>query len=363
MKINRKKNFFAGPSVLPYEVLEQLQQQIVDFNDHGLSIIEASHRDQPFTDMYYECLSLIREIMEIPENYYVFFLGGGATLQFSMAPMNYLKPNTVADYIKSGTWSTKAASDAEKFGKINYYYDGKENNYTTLPDAKSIQASENSSYLYLCSNETTGGIEWKDFPDTKEVPLIADMSSDLLSRPVPVKNFDLIFGGVQKNLGPAGATLIVLNKEMDKRQNPNLASYLSYYEHAKNDGLSNTPPVFSIWAVKLVLEWIKRNGGAEGMQKRSILKSSILYDTIDDSKGFYSNPVDPKYRSTMNVVFKLPNKELEEQFIKESKEEGMIGLNGHRSVGGLRASIYNSLPVEDVQALAQFMEEFQRTKG
>ncbi|MFA5514172.1 MAG: phosphoserine transaminase [Sphaerochaetaceae bacterium] len=363
MKINRKKNFFAGPSVLPFEVLEQLQQSIVDFNEEGLSIIEASHRDQPFTDMYYECLALVRELMGIPENYYVFFLGGGATLQFSMVPMNYLKPNQVADYIKSGTWSSKAASDAEKLGKINYYFDGKESNYSTLPLASDVKPSVNSSYLYLCSNETTGGLEWKEWPDTKGVPLIADMSSDILSRPVPVDKFDLIFAGVQKNLGPAGATLVVLNKEMDSRQNPNLPSYLNYSEHAKGDGLSNTPPIFSIWAVKLVMEWIKRNGGAAGMEKRSAVKSAILYDTIDNSGGFYNNPVDVKYRSTMNVVFKLPSKELEKLFVEESKAEGMVGLNGHRSVGGLRASIYNSLPIEDVQYLAQFMEEFQRTKG
>lgn len=361
--MSRKKNFFAGPSVLPMEVLQQLHDDLLDYKGAGLSMIEASHRGQPFEDMYHECLDLLRELMGIPENYDIFFLGGGATLQFSMIPMNFLRPGTVADYIKSGTWANKATSDAKKLGDVNLYYDGTENNFTSLPDPKSVKASANSSYLYLCTNETIGGIEWQDWPEIGDVPLIADMSSDLLSRPVPVEKFAMIYGGVQKNLGPAGATLVILRKDMLERQNKNLTAYLDYKLHAEGEGLYNTPPVFSIWAVKLVLEWIKKNGGAAGMAKRASLKSSIIYDAIDSSDGYYRSPVDAAYRSKMNIVFRMGSEELEKKFLAETKAAGMLGLKGHRSVGGLRASIYNSLPVEDVQALADFMQEFKRVNG
>ncbi len=361
--MSRKMNFFAGPSVLPVEVLEQLHEDFLDYKGYGLSMIEASHRGQPFETMYQETLSLLRSLMGIPEDYDVFFLGGGASLQFTMIPTNFLRPGTVADYIKSGTWSNKAAADAAKLGDVNLYYDGTENSFSSLPDPSTVKPSENSSYLYLCSNETIGGIEWKDWPETGNVPLIADMSSDLLSRPVPVEKFSMIYGGVQKNLGPAGATLVILKKDMLEKQNSNLTAYMDYSLHAKAGGLYNTPPVFSIWAVKLVLEWIQKNGGAEGMAQRADLKSSIIYDAIDGSDGFYRSPVDAAYRSKMNVVFRMGSDELEKKFLKEAGENGMLGLKGHRSVGGLRASIYNSLPVEHVQALADMMKEFQRVNG
>lgn len=361
--MNRKMNFFAGPSVMPVEVLQQLHEDLLDYQGNGLSMIEASHRGQPFEEMYQECLSLLRELMGIGSDYDVFFLGGGATLQFAMIPMNFLKSRTVADYIKSGTWSNKAYADAKKIGDVHLYYDGTDHNFTTLPEPSSVKPSENSSYLYLCSNETIGGIEWQDWPDTSGVPLVADMSSDLLSRPVPVEKFAMIYGGVQKNLGPAGATMVILRKDMLERQNPNLPAYLDYRVHAKEEGLYNTPPVFSIWAVKLVLEWIKLNGGAQGMAKRADLKSSIIYDAIDGSGGFYRSPVDPRFRSKMNIVFRMESEELEKRFLAATKEAGMLGLKGHRSVGGLRASIYNALPVEDVQSLADLMKDFQRVNG
>lgn len=360
--MQRKMNFFAGPSVLPVEVLQELRDQMMEFDDKGISMIEASHRGGVFEDMYDECLALFRELLAIPEDYDLYFLGGGATLQFAMIPMNFLRPNTVADYIRSGSWSNKACDDAEKLGTVHYYFDGKANNYSTLPQASTVKASKNSSYLYLCSNETIGGIEWQDFPDTGDVPLMADMSSDILSRPIPVEKFSLIFGGVQKNLGPAGATFVIMKKSLLEKQNANLPAYLDYRLHSANKGLFNTPPVFSIWGVKLVLDWIKRNGGAEGMQKRALEKSSIIYDVIDGSR-FFNSPVDPQFRSKMNVVFRLPSEELEKQFIAESVKEGMVGLKGHRSVGGLRASIYNALPPEDVVSLAQFMKEFERKNG
>ncbi len=361
--MNRKMNFFAGPSALPVEVLEQLHEDFLDYKGYGLSMIEASHRGQPFEGMYEEALALVRELLNVPENYDVFFLGGGATLQFSMIPMNFLAPGTVADYIKSGTWANKAVQDAQKIGDVHLYYDGTENKFSSLPDPSTVKPSENSSYLYLCSNETIGGIEWQSFPETGDVPLIADMSSDFLSRPVPVEKFAMIYGGVQKNLGPAGATLVILRKDMLERQNKNLTAYLDYSIHAKGEGLYNTPPVFSIWAVKTVLEWVKKNGGAEGMAERALLKSGVIYDTIDGSGGFFRSPVDPAYRSKMNITFRLPSEDLEKKFLSEAGAAGMLGLKGHRSVGGLRASIYNAVPVEDVKALSQFMKEFQRVNG
>ena len=360
--MERKKNFFAGPSVMPIEVLQELQDQMVEYDNQGLSMVEASHRGGLFEEMYDDCIALFKELLGVPDEYDLYFLGGGATLQFSMIPMNFLRPGTVADYIKSGTWSNKAAADAEKLGKVNYYYDGSSNNFSSLPNPTEVKPSKDSSYLYLCTNETIGGIEWQDFPDTGDVPLIADMSSDILSRPVPVEKFSMIYGGVQKNLGPAGATFIIMKKSLLERQNPNLTSYFDYSLHSKNKGLANTPPVFSIWGVKLVLEWIQKNGGSKGMHKRALEKSALIYDVIDSS-SFFRSPVDPAFRSRMNIVFRLPSEELEKQFVTEATKEGMLGLKGHRSVGGLRSSIYNALPKEDVLYLAQFMKEFERKNG
>ena len=358
----RKKNYFAGPSVLPVEVLEEMRENIVDYEGKGLSIIEASHRGGLFEEMYDSCLSSFRELLSIPDDYDVYFLGGGATLQFTMIPINFLTPGKVADYSKTGTWSNKACSDAQKLGNVNVFFDGKSSNFTTLPDPATVKPSENSAYVYLCANETIGGIEWKDFPDTGDVPLIADMSSDILSRPVDVKKFGMIYGGVQKNLGPAGATFIIMRKDMLERRNENLTAYMDYALHAKEKGLYNTPPVFSIWGVKLVLEWIKRNGGVAGMDALAEKKSSLIYDVIDSS-DFWRSPVDSRYRSRMNIVFRLPSEELEAKFVKEATAADMLGLKGHRSVGGLRASLYNALPYEDVVALRDFMLDFEKKNG
>ncbi|MCI7807345.1 MAG: 3-phosphoserine/phosphohydroxythreonine transaminase [Bullifex sp.] len=358
----RKKNYFAGPSVLPVEVLEEMRENIVDYEGKGLSIIEASHRGGLFEEMYDSCLSTFRELLSIPDDYDVYFLGGGATLQFTMIPTNFLTPGKVADYSKTGTWSNKACSDAQKLGNVNVFFDGKSSNFTTLPDPATVKPSENSAYVYLCANETIGGIEWKDFPDTGDVPLIADMSSDILSRPVDVKKFGMIYGGVQKNLGPAGATFIIMRKDMLERRNENLTAYMDYALHAKEKGLYNTPPVFSIWGVKLVLEWIKRNGGVAGMDALAEKKSSLIYDVIDSS-DFWRSPVDSRYRSRMNIVFRLPSEELEAKFVKEATAADMLGLKGHRSVGGLRASLYNALPYEDVVALRDFMLDFEKKNG
>ncbi|MFA5570700.1 MAG: phosphoserine transaminase [Sphaerochaetaceae bacterium] len=361
--MSRKRNFYAGPSTMPLEVLETLQQEFVDFQGNGLSLIEASHRGEPFESFYFETLEKVRSIMEIPKEYEVFFLGGGATLQFAMIPLNFLPKRGVADYINSGTWSLKAAKDAQKVGNINYYYDGSSSNFAFLPEVDSVTPSAQSEYLYLCSNETTGGLQWQDFPDTKDVPLIADISSDLMSRPIPIERFSLLFAGVQKNIGPSGATLVILKKEMLERQQRELPGYLDYKVHVKNEGLYNTPPVFNIWAVRRVLDWIEKHGGTKGMAQRAEKKSSLLYHAIEASGGFYHCHVNADYRSKMNIVFRLPSEELEKKFLTEAKEANMVGLKGHRSVGGMRASLYNSLPIEDVEELVSLMKEFQRVNG
>ena len=361
--MSRKLNFYAGPSTLPVEVLEELKNNIADYHGEGYSIVEASHRGKVYDDLHNETVALLKELLGIPEGYSVLFLGGGATLQFSMIPMNMLGAGKTADYVNSGAWGGKAVKDAEKIGKVNVLFDGKDSNYSTLPSPSDIKPSDNSAYVHITSNETIGGLQWKDWPSTGDTPLVADMSSDILSRPVPVDKFALIYAGAQKNLGPAGATIVIIRDDVWKNAPSDLTAYLSYKTHAEKNSLYNTPPVFSIWGINLVLKWIKKLGGASAMAERSREKSQILYSTIEKSDGFYRCPVDPDYRSTMNVVFRLPSEELEAQFIKEAEGLGMLGLKGHRSVGGCRASIYNSLPTKDVEALAEFMKTFAKKQG
>lgn len=358
--MERKKNYFAGPCVLPVEVLEEVQRNIVDYQNNGLSMIEASHRGGMFEKMYDDCIALVKELYSIPEDYDVYFLGGGATLQFTMIPYNFLRKNTTADYAMTGVWANKATEDAIKLGRVNVIFDGKDSKYSTLPEPGSLRFSDDSAYVYICANETIGGLEWKEYPETGDIPLICDMSSNFFSQPVPVEKFSMIYGGVQKNLGPAGATLIIMKKSMLDKRNGNIPAYLDYGRHSKDKGLYNTPPVFSIWVVKLVLEWIKSNGGVQGMYDRSLITSGMIYDAIDNSDGFYYSPVDSRFRSRMNVCFRIRNQELEGKFLEEAKNNGMLGLKGHRSVGGLRASLYNSLPTADVEFLRDFMDKFRK---
>lgn len=361
--MSRKHNFYAGPSTLPVEVLEELKNNIADYHGEGYSIIEASHRGKVYDNLHNETVSLLKELMGIPENYSVLFLGGGATLQFSMVPMNMLSAGKTADYVNSGAWSGKAVKDAGKIGNVNVLWDGKDSNYTSLPTAAEVKPSKDSAYVHITSNETIGGLQWKDWPSIGNTPLVADMSSDILSRPVPVEKFALIYAGAQKNLGPAGATIVIVRDDVWKNAPADLTAYMNYKTHAEKDSLYNTPPVFSIWGINLVLKWIKKMGGASAMAERAEKKSQLLYTAMDESDGFYRCPVDPKFRSTMNVVFRLPSEDLEAQFIKEAEGHGMLGLKGHRSVGGCRASVYNSLPPKDVEALVEFMKTFAKQHG
>jgi len=361
--MSRKHNFYAGPSTLPLPVLERIREEIVDTGGQGLSMIETSHRGGMYEKVHNEAIALIRELMGLPESHHVLFLGGGATLQFAMVPMNFLGADRTCDFVLSGSWAKKALADAKRSGKVRLAFDGASGNFATLPEASSVRVPADSAYLHLTSNETIGGIQWKEFPDTGPVPLIADMSSDILSRAVPVERFGLIYAGAQKNLAPAGLTVVIISEDMLRRCPEELPSYLSYRTHAEGNSLYNTPPVFAIWVMGMVLEWVRQQGGLGGIERRNREKAGSVYQTIDSSGGFYRSPVDPAVRSDMNVVFRLPGEELEKRFVEEATQAGMLGLKGHRSVGGCRASLYNAMPLEGARALAGFMKEFARRNG
>ena len=358
----RKHNFYAGPSTLPLEVLKELQEEIVDYKGEGLSMIESSHRAPMYDAVHSETMELFRELLSIPSNYKVLLIGGGATMQFGMVPMNLLSDGKTADYTLTGAWAKKALADAKKIGSARTIWDGSADKFTTLPDPASLKPEADSAYLHITSNETIGGIQWKSFPKV-DIPLVADMSSDILSRPLNISDFGLIYAGAQKNIGPAGVTMIIIREDLAEQGGESLPAYLRYKTHADKDSLYNTPPVFSIYAVNKVLKWLKGKGGVSGIEKINAEKSKILYGAIDGNGDFYRCPVEKSVRSDMNVVWRLQSEDLEKEFIAAAKEQGMLGLKGHRDVGGCRASIYNAMPVEGVKALAEFMNEFAKKKG
>ena len=356
--MTRTINFYAGPSIMPVEVFEKIAAEMVDYQGTGLSLMETSHRSKTYDDVHNTAVSLLKELLSIPDNYKILFLGGGATMQFGMIPMNFLGGGQFCDFTMTGTWSKKAYADAQKFGQVNVIFDSAASHYTTLTDAVSLQANPDAAYLHMTSNETINGVQWQDWPETGDVPVICDMSSDILSRPVPVEKFGLIYAGAQKNLGPSGATVVIIRDDMVDRCPDSLPIYLNYKTHAQKNSLYNTPPVFPIYAMKLVLQRMKERGGLPAMMEHNREKAALLYATIDESDGFYRCPVDVKYRSEMNVVFRLPSEALESSFVAEATERQMVGLKGHRSVGGCRASIYNSMTIEGVQTLTDFMKDF-----
>ncbi len=360
---SRKHNFYAGPSTLPVPVLERIRDEIVDTQGQGLSMIETSHRGGMYEAVHNETIELLRGLLGVPQDRQILFLGGGATLQFAMVPMNLLARGGSADYVHSGAWAKKAIADARLFGTVRLAWDGTASSFTTLPEASGVKAPAGSSYLHLTSNETIGGVQWKEFPATGAVPLVADMSSDILSRRIPVERFGLIYAGAQKNLGPAGLTVVIIAKELIERVPGDLPAYLSYRTHAAENSLYNTPPVFAVWVMGLVLRWVRQQGGLEAIQKRNEEKAAQVYRAIEASGGFYRCPVEASVRSTMNVVWRLPSEELEKKFTDEATRAGMLGLKGHRSVGGCRASLYNALPLEGAKALAAFMKDFAARHG
>jgi phosphoserine aminotransferase len=361
--MSRIFNFNAGPSTLPLDVLETAKDELLDYHGCGMSILEVSHRSQEYSQVHERAVDLVRELLGLPSGYTVLFLGGGATLQFAMVPMNLLGAGQSCDFTVSGAWSKKALADAQKVGKVNVVFDGKAGGFIDLPDPGSLKLDPQAAYLHLTSNETIGGVQWQDWPDAGKVPLICDMSSDIMSRPVPVERFGLIYAGAQKNIGPAGVSLVIIRDDLLKRCPDNLAAYLNYRTHADKGGLYNTPPVFAIHMVKLVLERLAEHGGLDAARELAEKRAGLLYDAIEGSGGFYRCPVDARFRSRMNVVFRLPEEQLEKDFIVRAAEQGMGGLKGHRSVGGCRASIYNAMPVEGVQKLVDFMREFASKNG
>ncbi len=361
--MKRAYNFNAGPSALPLPVLQKAQAELVDFRGAGMSLLEMSHRGKEYDAVHNETITLLKELMAIPADYDVLFLQGGASLQFAMVPMNSLPPGGQAGYILTGGWAEKAYSEAKQFGQAFEAASTKDDGYRHIPAAGDISIPPGAAYIHLTSNNTLYGTQWPSFPDTGAVPLIADMSSDILARPVDIGRFALIYAGAQKNLGPAGVTLVIVRRGFLERANSGVPTMLSYATHAKNNSLYNTPPTFGVYIMNLVLGWIKEQGGVDAIHKRNIAKAGHIYGAIDNSGGFYRGHARPDSRSLMNITFRLASEELEKKFLDEAKKAGFVGLAGHRSVGGCRASAYNAVPEETCRALAQFMIDFQKTNG
>jgi len=353
-------NFSAGPAVLPKAVLQQAQAELPDWHGSGMSVMEMSHRGKEYMGIHAQAEADLRELMGIPANYKVLFLQGGAHLQFSMIPLNLLRGKTSADYINTGEWSKKAIGEAKKFCNVNVAADNKDKNCTYVPDFKNWKLDKDAAYVHYTPNETIGGVEFSWIPDTKNVPLVADMSSNILSRPVDVSRFGLIYAGAQKNIGPAGVTLVIVREDLVGHADPRLPTMLDYKTHADNESMYNTPPTFAIYMAGLVFQWLKKNGGIAVMEKANVAKAKLLYDTIDASNGFYNCPVNKADRSRMNVPFTLKDANLDGDFLKQADARGLLQLKGHRSVGGMRASIYNAMPLAGVQALVNFMNEFSK---
>ncbi|HJU51865.1 MAG TPA: 3-phosphoserine/phosphohydroxythreonine transaminase [Acidimicrobiia bacterium] len=355
----RAHNFGAGPCTLPLDVLEEAREEFLDFAGSGMSILEMSHRSPEYEAVHNEALMLARQVAEAPDDFEVLFVQGGATLQFAMVAINLLQPGEKGAYVVSGSWGKRALEDAKPHGEVYAAWDGDQTGYSTMPE-NTPEVSPGTRYLHVTSNETIGGIRMVDFP-RPGVPLVGDMSSDYLSRPVEWDLFDLVYGGVQKNLAPAGMAVVYVRKQALESARTDLGSYLRYDWHAKSNSLGNTPPMFPIYLMGKVLRRMEAAGGVRATEKRAAEKAGHLYRTIDRSEGFYRNPVGEKFRSHMNVVFRLPEPSLEALFLKEAESRHMIGLKGHRSVGGCRASLYAALPMDSVEALSEFMEEFARS--
>lgn len=360
--MNRVHNFSAGPCTLPLDVLQEAQEEFVDYQGAGMSLIEMSHRGKHFDDVANEAMELSMEVFQVPDDFAVLFLQGGALLQFSMVPMNLLREGQKGAYVNSGSWAKGALTDAKEYGDVYTAWDGADNNYTRMPASSEIELQENTRYLHITTNETIGGIRFAEWPEVS-VPLIADMSSEYMARPLPWERFDIVYGGAQKNLGPAGMAVVFIRKSILDNCNKNIGRYLRYDIQESKGSMFNTPPVFPIYIFGKVLKWMKAQGGLAAMEKKAAEKSTTLYSTIDNSNGYYQCPVEAASRSHMNVVFRLPTEDLEKQFISEATASGFVNLKGHRSVGGCRASIYNALPASSVTALAEFMTAFHSTNA
>ncbi len=355
MSTKRIFNFNPGPSILPIEALEDVRNAFMDFG--GMSILEISHRSKEFERILEEAKALFVELMGIPNDHSVLFLQGGASLQFAMVPMNLM--DTAADYALTGYWSKKAFKEAQMFGRTNVAFSSEESGFNRTPRDNEITLNPGASYLHITSNNTIYGTQYRSFPECGRVPLVADMSSDILSREIDVSKFGLIYAGAQKNLGPAGVTVVIIKNDLLKRGYRKLPTMLRYSTHAENNSLYNTPPVFAIYVMSHVLKWVKENGGVKAIERLNGEKAEMIYKAIDASE-FYRGTAEKESRSLMNITFRLKDPALEGRFLEEAKKLGMAGLKGHREVGGIRASIYNAFPVEGARVLAEFMKEFER---
>jgi phosphoserine aminotransferase len=361
----RKLNFNAGPSALPLPVLEQAQRELLDFNGTGISILESSHRSGEYDRVHSEVLALFTELMDLPRSHSPIMIQGGASLQFAMLPLNFLSPGRSADYAVTGHWARLAYEEARRVGAARAACDtsGPDGKHVRVPRPNELTLDPKAAYLHVTTNNTIFGTQWRSMPDAKGVPLVADMCSDILSRPVDAAKFALIYAGAQKNLGPAGLALIAVDRDWLKTARTGVPDILSYSAHLEARSIYHTPPTFAVYLVGLQLKWIKANGGAEGMENRNKLKAALLYGALDRLNGFYTAPVEKESRSMMNAIFRTPSPALDELFCAEAEREGMTGLTGHRSTGGMRVSMYNAVTLEAVETLVAFIDSFAQRRG
>ncbi len=358
----RSYNFSAGPAMLPTAVIERAQQEMLEWQGSGMSVMEMSHRGKEFMSIAEKAEADLRELMSIPENYKVLFLQGGASSQFAMVPLNLLKGKSGADYLNTGMWSKKAVAEAKRFCEVNVAADTSEGGFCTVPTQDSLSLNSDAAYLHYTPNETIGGVEFDYIPECGDVPLVADISSTILSRPMDVSRYGVIYAGAQKNIGPAGLTIVIVREDLIGSAAENTPAMFNYETHAKADSMYNTPPTYSWYMAGLVFEWLKEQGGLTAMAEINQRKAGKLYDLIDGS-DFYANPVEKRGRSWMNVPFTLADSELDKAFLAGAAERGLVTLKGHRSVGGMRASIYNAMPEAGVDALVAFMRDFEKEQG
>jgi phosphoserine aminotransferase len=360
--MSRIFNFAAGPAVLPEAVLEQASQEMLDWHGCGTSVMEMSHRGKEFIGIAAAAEADLRELLGVPANYKVLFLQGGATLQFAAIPMNLLRGKSSADYVNTGEWSKKAIKEAKRYCSVNIAASSEDKKFTYAPAQAAWKLDRNAAYVHVCTNETIGGVEFHWIPDTGDVPLVADMSSHILSRPVEVAKYGLIYAGAQKNIGPAGLTIVIVRDDRLGQALPITPSVLEYKAQSEADSMLNTPPTYGVYIAGLVFKWLKGLGGLKKMAELNSAKAQVLYEFLDQTEFYYS-PVEKGDRSLMNVPFRLRNESLNDEFLKQAKERSMVELKGHRSVGGMRASIYNAMPIDGVKALVGFMREFQTRHG
>jgi phosphoserine aminotransferase len=359
--VKRNVNFNPGPAAIPLDVLKIVQGELLDYQNSGLSILESSHRAKEFETINDQAIALVRELFGLGTDYQVLFLGGGASSQFALIPMNFVGEGKTAAYIDTGDFAAKAMKECQIVAKAHCAFSSKEEKYRRVPKMSEIKYPDNVAYLHVCSNNTIEGTQFQEFPETGKIPLIADMSSDIASRRRDFKKFSLFYAGAQKNLGPAGVAMVVIRNDFLATAKAGLPTMFSYKTHVDNKSLYNTPPVFGIYILKLVLEWIKGQGGLAAIEKVNIAKKDLLYSTIDAAADFYKGTAEKDSRSWMNVTMRLPTEELENKFISEAQKAGLIGLKGHRSVGGIRFSIYNAVSFEDIQKTVDFMAKFRKT--